>query len=892
MSKMAGKPPLLPSKEASLFRHLVENYESKQYKKGIKAADQILKKHPQHGDTQAMKALILRNQGKSDEAFELCKLALTNAMQSNVCWHAYGLLWRSVKNYEEAMKAYRFALKLQPDSVQVQRDLVHLQAQMRDFSGMAQTRRTMLQNKATWRLNWTALAVALHLSGDLEGAEDILRRYEETLKQAPPRTDVEHSEALLYKNIIIAESGDYHRALADLETVYAQVLDRTAAMEMKADYQLRLGQREGAEQTYRAMLHRNTERKDYYHGLEAALGLDQSKSEDHEKLLMMYQGFANQSERVDAARRLPLDFLQGDAFREHADRYLRRMFAKGVPSTFANIKQLYQDDSKKQAFRELAEGYLKEGPMTGEVNGGASDGVDGSSPDTRATTIWQLSVHYFLAQHYDYHLSRDLTRAQQHVDQAVALNPLPSDYTYEMTRARIQKHMGAVQEAARTMDGARALDLRDRYINTKCAKYQLRADAADTATATMGLFTRPDAAGGPLGDLVDMQCVWFLTELGETELRRGRLALALRRLTSVATGVFDTWADDQFDFHGFSLRRGMVRAYVEMLRWQDGLRAHPFFTRAALGAVGIYCRVHDRPQLARDEDTTNGVGAATNAAEKKKIAKKARMEAERRNKAPATSSSAPDKPGAPNPPPSDLEEGHRLLRTATPLDDATKLLTQLLACSPRDPDVQIAAAEVYLRRRTSPSPIALPPPLTLTPPPDLPLPTLKSLVALHRLAPAHPRLHDLAGRLLLQLSRDDDPNAPPERIAAVVAAVAAAHPVLPVPLDPPASLRARLATHNAAHMAAHAQSAARVRAGVRLRRWMWEEQEEGKGEEAEEENVRLLVEAMEREETSLNEAAEGLAVLREGTGVGRELVERYCRAARGKWGEADLFRGE
>src|ERR1700761_6482262 len=115
----AQKAPQLPSKEASLFRHLVQNYESKQYKKGLKAAEQILRKHPNHGDTQAMKALILNNQGKSEEAFELCKLALKNAMKSNVCWHVYGLLYKSVKNYEESVKAYRFALKLDPDSVQI-----------------------------------------------------------------------------------------------------------------------------------------------------------------------------------------------------------------------------------------------------------------------------------------------------------------------------------------------------------------------------------------------------------------------------------------------------------------------------------------------------------------------------------------------------------------------------------------------------------------------------------------------------------------------------------------------------------------------------------------------------------------------------------------------------
>jgi peptide alpha-N-acetyltransferase len=45
----------LPCKEAAAFRQLVKLYESKQYKKAIKAADQILKKFPEHGETLAMK---------------------------------------------------------------------------------------------------------------------------------------------------------------------------------------------------------------------------------------------------------------------------------------------------------------------------------------------------------------------------------------------------------------------------------------------------------------------------------------------------------------------------------------------------------------------------------------------------------------------------------------------------------------------------------------------------------------------------------------------------------------------------------------------------------------------------------------------------------------------
>lgn len=700
---MAQKAQPLPSKEATLFRHLVQNYESKQYKKGLKAAEQILRKHPNHGDTQAMKSLILSNQGKSDEAFELCKLALKNSMKSNVCWHVYGLLWRGVKNYEEAIKAYRFALKLDPDSVQIQRDLALLQVQMRDYPGFVQTRRTLLQGKPGLRQNWTALAVALHLSGDLEGAESVLHKYEETLKQPPPKSDIEHSEAILYKNTIIAEAGDLNRALEHLESIRRLVLDRTAVMEMRAGYLLRLEKRGDAEKAYRELLGRNAEKRAYYEALEKALNLDQASSDDRQKLLEMYQGFAEKSERIDAPRRLPLNFLEGEAFRQHADKYLRRMFRKGVPSTFANLKQLYSDPTKKETLRQLAENLLSEEPPTNgdvskqELNGSADSSHKSKKSDP--TTIWHMSINYFLAQHYDYHLSRDLTKAQEHIEKTIALNPSKTDYTYQMTRARILKHLGNAQKASTAMNEAREMDLKDRYINTKCAKYQLRNNEHETAVSTMGLFTRKEAVGGPLGDLTDMQCVWFITEDGESYLRQGKLGLALKRFQTVYD-IFETWTDDQFDFHSFSLRKGMIRAYVDMVRWEDRLREHPFFARAALAAINIYIMLYDKPELVQ-QSQMNG-SASESAAESKKAAKKARKEAEKAEAERKAKIAKQPQPKAEDEGITKKEDsdpdGLQLLKAEKPLEEAHKFLTPLLELSPKNIDGQITGFEVYIRR--------------------------------------------------------------------------------------------------------------------------------------------------------------------------------------------------
>lgn len=258
-----------------------------------------------------MKALILNSQGHGEEAFALGKVALRNDMKSNICWHVYGLLWRSLKNYEEAIKAYRMALRLAPESQNILRDLAHLQCQIRDFDGYIESRQKILSDKPQWRQNWTGLAIAYHLSGNPKEAERILTTYEDTLKQAPPKSDLEHSEAVLYKNTIIAESGDIERALTHLESIMKNNLDRTAVLELKAKYLLQLEKNEEAAKVYRALLDRNSEYRAYFDGLEKALKLDRSDDASIEKLTELYKTYADQNKRNDAARRIPLDFLKG-----------------------------------------------------------------------------------------------------------------------------------------------------------------------------------------------------------------------------------------------------------------------------------------------------------------------------------------------------------------------------------------------------------------------------------------------------------------------------------------------------------------------------------------------------------------------------------------------------
>ena len=171
----------LPKKEAETFKNIVKFYETKQYKKGLKAADLVLKKHPEHGETLAMKGLVLNCLDRKAEAYDHVKKGLRADMRSHVCWHVYGLLYRSDRNYEQAIKSYKQALKIDCDNVQILRDLSLLQVQLRDTRGFLETRRRLLTLKSTNKMHWIAYAVANHLDGKGAEAIKVIDAYGETV---------------------------------------------------------------------------------------------------------------------------------------------------------------------------------------------------------------------------------------------------------------------------------------------------------------------------------------------------------------------------------------------------------------------------------------------------------------------------------------------------------------------------------------------------------------------------------------------------------------------------------------------------------------------------------------------------------------------------------------
>ena len=291
-----------------------------------------------------------------------------------------------------------------------------------------------------------------------------------------------------------------------------------------------------------------------------------------------------------------------------------------------------------------------------------------------------------------------------------------------------------------------------------------------------------------------MQCVWFLTEDAESYVRQNQLSLALKRYQSL-WDIFEVWTEDQFDFHSFSLRKGQIRAYIDMLEWENTLRAHPMFVRAALGAIKAYIKLATTPVLAH-----GSMGNADAAryesmteAERKRVIKRAKKEAQRAQERAAAHAVLKKEEKNKNAQVADGEvkkedpdpHGIQLARTETPLEEAARWLKPLLDLASERLETQLAGFEVQLRRRKW----------------SLALECAKKA---KELAPQDPRAHELIVRIrhaVNTLPADEDFKAPETKEALL----AEAEKLLPKATD--------LAKYNQEFLDKNKDSAAHIRSG-------------------------------------------------------------------------------
>eukprot|EP00826_Nyctotherus_ovalis_P053654 TRINITY_DN6998_c0_g1_i12.p1 TRINITY_DN6998_c0_g1~~TRINITY_DN6998_c0_g1_i12.p1 ORF type:complete len:248 (-),score=88.73 TRINITY_DN6998_c0_g1_i12:380-1123(-) len=206
---------------------------------------------------------------------------------------------------------------------------------------------------------------------------------------------------------------------------------------------------------------------------------------------------------------------------------------------------------------------------------------DSDAPQDPTILLWLL---LFAANHFDQ--QGDYGKALELIIQAIDHTPtLVEAYT---VKARIHKHAKEMDKAAEEYEKASRMDQADRYLNSRCSKYLIRAGKTEEAEKMMAHFARE--INGEL-NVHEMQCMWYELELGLQYEREGKLAKSFAMYRYIEQH-FDTMYDDQFDYHYYALKKGNINAYLQMIKWEDNLYSHKYFMPSALGLLRCYLKAH------------------------------------------------------------------------------------------------------------------------------------------------------------------------------------------------------------------------------------------------------------------------------------------------------------
>ncbi|GAB6026014.1 N-alpha-acetyltransferase 15, NatA auxiliary subunit [Chamberlinius hualienensis] len=727
---MAPSQPL-PQKENALFKRILKCYEQKQYKNGLKFAKQILTnpKFAEHGETLAMKGLTLNCLGRKDEAYEYVRKGLRNDLQSHICWHVYGLLQRSDKKYDEAIKCYRNALKWDKDNIQILRDLSLLQIQMRDLDGYRDTRYQLFKLRPTQRASWIGYAMAYHLLQEFEMALKILEEFRKT-QQQKQGYDYEHSELLLYQNTVLKESGQLQDAADYIDKYEEQICDKLAILETKAELALELERYSLAVSCYQELLQRNPENRQYCIGVEKSLRL-----ETVEEKLKLYLDLQKKYPHTQILRRFPLDIADGEVFKDLASDYMKRSLRKGVPPLFVDLRPLYKNSDKVKLIEELTLGFVDSLKTNGFFT--KEDSMKSGELKSKEPATALLWTYYYLAQHFDY--LEKYAQALEYINTAIEHTPTLIELF--IVKGRIYKHADNIQEAVKYMDEAQALDTADRYVNSKCAKYMLRACMMREAEEMCSKFTREGVSA--MENLNEMQCMWFQTECALAYQRQGKFGEALKKCHEIDRH-FTEIIEDQFDFHTYCMRRMTLRSYIGLLRLEDVLRNHPFYFKAAKCAIEVYLTIHDKPlrddEALREQNTENMDPSELKKLRNKqrKARKKAELEKERQNAAAEKreqhNKSRQQQDGEQDGPKEEELIPEKLAKVPDPLNNAVKFLKPLQTLAAARIETHLMAFEIYVRKGKL-------------------LLMLQSVKRAFALAPDHPGVHAVLVRFYLEVKK-------------------------------------------------------------------------------------------------------------------------------------------
>ncbi|KAL0078640.1 NMDA receptor-regulated protein 1-domain-containing protein [Phycomyces blakesleeanus] len=626
----------------------MEYYENEHYFAGLVLMNTLLEKYPKQADALSLKGLLMWNLGYKDEGYQFARKGFEYDPKSSACWRSYGYMLTQDSRVKESLEYYKKAAELSEfTDIETTNEYACVQTHLRMYSEALETRKKLLYQLHNEPSFWIGTGVLCYLLDQPEIAAKVFDSYCDTLMETSSEYD--QSEVLLFYTDILEKQEKYQDALDHLEKIKDVVKDQRSWKEKQAYLLEKTGNIELAETTYRQLIYENPYDSRYINSLLAVKGYnkDNMRTWARNLLLNLMKSYPRSNTIAD----ISLNYATPDEFSLEVKDIIQKSLRKGVPSLFARLKKYYRDTEKKDTIEEIMLGLVRKLENSGSFDGNAKD-----SREPPTALLWSL---YYIAQHYDFLGDRE--KALDYIQKAI--NHTPTIVELYMTQARILKHQGDLETAARVMNRARKLDLQDRFVNSKCTKYMMRAGYIVKAKELFKMFLGKRT--NTRKSLLDMQCQWFILEEGLAYLKKENYAKAIDRFLTIDS-FYNDFKDNEFGIHSYCLHKNTLRTYVKLLKWEDTLRKHPYYIKAAKGAIKAYLALDAAQKLDATEEGAN-----------RRLNSVLQEDGEL----------------------SDTQDKEtKYVETTTPLEDALKFLEPLQRVAPDLLETHALGFEVYLRK--------------------------------------------------------------------------------------------------------------------------------------------------------------------------------------------------
>ena len=604
----------LPVQYKKVFDNMSSAFDNRQYDKAVRYADQILAAHPHNGETMAMKGLVLHTQDKKEEGIHLIRHGIAKNFQSSVSWHCLGLVQKADKQHGEACKAFKRSVMLDSKNLNAARDLSSSAIQIRDWAQFVEIRQMMLSNKSNIRANWVGLSCAHRMNGSTELALAIMDIMTQIMDSGA--SDHETSEVHLYRAELEMLLKRPSRALDILRINDVAILDEPAKILLRAHAHAALKQHDKAEKLFLDSIIAGNHEAEAIVAMARGRGIpmddrlhlpvhhcaaatDEAVAAHCASYVALLDQVAAAAPRCDAAKRFALDVCVPAEFEGRLKAYIRPFIVKMIPSVTSILKSLYNyypaADSRIVTIGTVLhqwEAALEKGDFEAFFASFEGTAASPSSPSSPATAADRnpallLWIYQFLASHYL--RTKQYAKAHEYADKAIDHTP-----TIEMLyllKAKISSREGDLAAAAQLADTARVLDLQDKYLSAKAAKYFFRIGDVAKAEANLQLFMKEseDPSHTYLAAL-DAQTAWYERECGDAFMVKDDPISALQNYAMFEKHHKDNH-DEMVDFHNYTFRRCTMRQWIEVQEFDYEIGRQNFFLLTCPRMVKCYMAI-------------------------------------------------------------------------------------------------------------------------------------------------------------------------------------------------------------------------------------------------------------------------------------------------------------